>query len=89
VFIVSTHIRLTVLGADGTGKNFAIDTLPSLIRRMFQHTNPVHVLAPTCIADFNIKGEKLHSFFGLDIHDLYRELPTKIRDKMIAKVAEQ
>jgi hypothetical protein len=53
---------------------------------MFQHNNTVHQLAPTCRSAFNVKGEILHSFAGLDFHYLYRELPTKVREKMIAKL---
>jgi len=83
---VFTPLRLTVVGAAGTGKSFVIDTLTSLIRQMFQNNNAVHVLAPTGTAAFNIKGETLHTFAGLDWHDLYKELSDKSKEKMIEKL---
>jgi hypothetical protein len=83
---VFTPLRLTVIGADGTGKSFAIDTLTSLIIKMFEYNNAVHVLPPTGIAGFDIQWETYHSFAGLDVHDLCIESPNKLRNKMIAKL---
>jgi hypothetical protein len=75
--IVFAPLILKVIGAVGTGKSIAIDTITSLIRQMFQRNNAVHVLATTGAAAFNIEGKALYSFAGLVFHDLYREISTK------------
>lgn len=59
-------LRLTVRGAAGTGKSFIISTIVSYLRRMFDDDDVVHVLAPTGIAAFNVLGETLHRFAGID-----------------------
>ena len=58
--------RLTVRGAAGTGKSFIINTIVSYLRRMFDDNDVVHVLAPTGIAAFNVLGETIHRFAGID-----------------------
>jgi hypothetical protein len=59
-------LRLTVRGAAGTGKSFIINTIVSYLRRMFGDNYVVHVLAPTGIAAFNVLGEALRRFSGID-----------------------
>jgi hypothetical protein len=59
-------LRLTMRGASGTWKSYIINTIVSYLRRMFGDNGVVHVLAPTCIAAFNILGETLHIFAGID-----------------------
>jgi pantothenate kinase-related protein Tda10 len=59
-------LRLTVRGADGTGKSFIINTIVSYLHRMFGDNDVVHVLAPTGIAAFNVLGETLHIFARID-----------------------
>jgi pantothenate kinase-related protein Tda10 len=58
--------RVTVRGAAGTGKSFIINTIVSYLRRMFGDNDVVHVLSPTGIAAFNVLGETLHRFAGID-----------------------
>jgi hypothetical protein len=57
---------LTVRGAAGTGKSFIINTIVSYMRHMFDDNDAVHVVAPTGMAAFNVLGETLHRFAGLD-----------------------
>jgi hypothetical protein len=59
-------LRLTVRGAAGTGKIYIINTIVSYLRRMFGDNHVVHVLDPTGIAAFNVLGETLHIFSGID-----------------------
>ena len=53
-------LRLTVAGAGGTGKSVIINTIVTLMRKMFQHDGVVHVAAPTGTAAFNVGGETFH-----------------------------
>jgi hypothetical protein len=59
-------LMLTVRGAADTGKSFIINTIVSYLHRMFGDNDVVHVLAPTVIAAFNVLGETLHRFAGID-----------------------
>jgi hypothetical protein len=59
-------LRLTARGAAGIGKSYTINTIVSYLRRMFGKNDVVHVLAPPCIAAFNVLGEILHRFSGID-----------------------
>jgi hypothetical protein len=59
-------LRLIVRGTAGTGKSYIINTIVSYSRRMFGDNDVVHILAPTCIAAFNVIGETLHRFAGID-----------------------
>jgi hypothetical protein len=74
----------------GTGKSFIINTIGSYLRRIFGDNDVVHVLAPTGIAAFNVLGETLHRFAGIDwknprkgmsnckVQDLQKRLQTTI-----------
>jgi hypothetical protein len=59
-------LRLIVRGAAGTGKSFIINTFVSYMIRMFDDNDVVHDVAPTGIAAFNVLGETIHRFAGLD-----------------------
>jgi hypothetical protein len=59
-------LRLTVRGVAGTVKSYIINTIVSYLRRMFGDNDVAQVLAPTGIADFNVLGETLHRFAGID-----------------------
>jgi predicted GTPase len=54
------------MGATGTGKSYIINTIVSYLRRMFGDNDVVQVLAPTGIAAFNVLGETLHIFSGIE-----------------------
>jgi hypothetical protein len=55
-----------VRGAAGTGKSYIINTIVSYLRGMFGDNDVVHVLSPTVISAFNVLGERLHRFAGID-----------------------
>ena len=53
-------LRLTVLGAAGSGKSMWINTLATLVRKMFQDASTVQIFAPTGAAAFNAGCETIH-----------------------------
>lgn len=53
-------LRMTVMGAGGSGKSVVINTLVTLMRNMFQYDGVVRVAAPTGTAAFNVGGETFH-----------------------------
>ena len=55
-------LRCTLNGQAGTGKSVLINTITSVLRRMFNYNNVVRVTAPTGVAAFNVGGETLHTF---------------------------
>ncbi len=62
-------VRLTIVGAAGTGKSVLINTLVTVLRSMFNDNDVVQVAAPTGTAAFNIGGETLHRLFAITIED--------------------
>ena len=58
-------LRITVTGVAGSGKSTWINTLVTIIRKMFPQDNIVSVFAPTGCAAFNAGGETLHKGFKL------------------------
>jgi hypothetical protein len=64
--IIILPLRLTVRGAAGAGKRFIINNIVSYMIRMFDDDDVVHVVRPTGMAAFNVLGETLHIFAGLD-----------------------
>jgi ATP-dependent exoDNAse (exonuclease V) alpha subunit len=59
-------LRMTVLGQAGTGKSRLINTLVSVIRKMFQSNNSVHVAAPTGVAAHAVGGQTIHRIFSVN-----------------------
>jgi hypothetical protein len=59
-------LRLTVRCTAGTGKSYIINRIVSYLRRMFGDNDVVQVLAPTGITAFNVLGEILNRFSGID-----------------------
>lgn len=53
-------LRMTVAGAGGTGKSVIINTIVTLMRKMFQYDGVVKIAAPTGTAAFNVGGETFH-----------------------------
>jgi GTPase SAR1 family protein len=53
-------LRITVTGVAGSGKSTWINTLVTIIRKMFPQDDIVSVFAPTGCAAFNARGE-IHS----------------------------
>jgi hypothetical protein len=79
-------LRLTVRGAAGTGKRFISNTIVSYMRRMFDDNDVVHVVAPTVMAAFNILGETLHRFAGLDWRNMKKGLTNSTMEKLQNKL---
>jgi hypothetical protein len=68
-FVDFKPLRLTIIGAAGTGKSVLINTLVSVLRKMFDDNDVVQVAAPTGTAAFNVGGETLHRLFAIMIED--------------------
>lgn len=81
--VENTNTNLFITGKAGTGKTTFIKGIQKLIKKKFL------VLAPTGIAAMNVKGQTLHSFFGLPltamgpknwpkVNDDHRDLLSKV-----------
>ena len=81
-------LRMTIIGAAGTGKSVMINTLVTVLRTMFGDNDVVHIAAPTGTAAFNVGGETLHSLFKVPIEDRYgcsRQVSEKARKRLLAR----
>lgn len=58
-------LRMIIQGAGGSGKSVLINTLVTVMRRMFNDNDVVRVVAPTGAAAFNVGGETIHSSFSI------------------------
>jgi hypothetical protein len=58
---------MTVAGGAGTGKSTTINTIVTIVRKMFGYNDAVKVFAPTGSAAFNAGGETIHRGFGVGI----------------------
>lgn len=62
-------LRLTVSGPGGSGKSVLINTIVTIIRKMFQSNDAVKILAPTGCAAANVGGETVHHCIRTGIND--------------------
>jgi hypothetical protein len=76
---------LTVHGAADTGKFLIINTIASYMRRMFDDNVVVHVVPPTGMAVFNVLGETLHRFAGLDWQNMKKGMNNSTMEKLQKK----
>ena len=60
-------LRMTVVGAAGTGKSVLINTLVTVLREMFETNDCVFVGAPTGSAAFKTFGETMHRLFAVPV----------------------
>jgi hypothetical protein len=67
-------LRMTIMGAVGTGKSVLINTLVTVLRVMFDDNDVVHVAAPIGTAAFNMGGETLHRMFSIMVEDNMKNL---------------
>jgi hypothetical protein len=58
-------LRLTMSGAGGSGKSILISTIASVLRKVFERSDAVHVCGPTGSAAFNAGGVTTHRLFGI------------------------
>jgi hypothetical protein len=79
-------LRLTVRGAAGTGKSSIINIIVSYNRCMFDDNDVVHVVAPTGMATFNVLGETLHRFAGLDWQNMKKGMTNITMEKLQKKL---
>lgn len=60
-------LRLTVMGAGGTGKSVVINTILTIMRNIFGRNDVIQCIAPTGTAASNIGGETIHNFLKMKI----------------------
>jgi AAA domain len=63
----NTTLRLTVSGVAGSGKSTWINTLVTMLRKLFSNTDTVGVFGPTGSAAFNAGGETINRGFRVPI----------------------
>ena len=80
-------LRMIVRGAAGTGKSILINTIVTVIRKLFVDNDAAHVMAPTGAAAFNVLGETIHRMLGINIWDADKELSGAAKDRMSGKLA--
>ena len=71
---VFNPLRMIIRGAAGTGKSVLINTIVTVIRKLFMNNDAVHVMAPTGAAMFNVFGETIHRMLGINIWDADKKL---------------
>lgn len=83
-------LRCTIVGQGGTGKTVLLNTLTSVIRRVFLNANVVKVAAPTGVSACNVGGETLHRMTSRGIGKPYKpgSLTTKEREKLLARFCD-
>ena len=82
-----TPLRLTLVGAGGTGKSVLLLTIRSCIRRMFNSNKVCKTAAPTGVAAFNAGGETLQHMTCRGIESNYEpgSMKTEQRKKLLAR----
>lgn len=60
-------LRIIVNGQGGSGKSVVINTIVTIMRKMFDTNDVVKVCAPTGVAAFNVGGETFHHLFKMGI----------------------
>ena len=78
-------LRLTVMGQAGTGKTVLINTLVTVIRKMFGLNNTVHVATPTGSSAFSVQGQTLHRLFQIDIRNPDNEM-SPLQKELLGKL---
>lgn len=82
-------LRLTINGPGGTGKTVVINTIVTLMRKLFNNNDVVKVCAPTGTAAFNAGGETCHHFMenkaGVYQYDPFSMTTTK-KAKLVKKL---
>jgi septin family protein len=60
-------LRIIVNGQGGSGKSVVINTLVTIIRKMFGFNDVVRVIAPTGVAAYKVNGETFHHLFHMGV----------------------
>jgi hypothetical protein len=79
-------LHLTIKGAAGTGNSFIINTIVIYLRRIFDDNDMVHVVASTGMAAFNVLGETLHRFSGLDWKNMKNKMTKRTQEQLQKKL---
>ena len=77
---------MTLCGVAGSGKSTLINTLVTIIRKVTQMTNSVHVCGPTGSAAFNAGGETCHRLFSIQGRLEKSELSAQALKTLITKL---
>jgi hypothetical protein len=67
-------------------KNFIINTIGSYLRQMFEDNDVFHVVAPTRMDAFNVLGETLHRFAGLDWQNMTKYMTKRTQEQQQRKL---
>jgi hypothetical protein len=82
-------MRLTVAGVAGSGKStWTINTLVSLVRKLFNNNSTVGVYGPTGSAAFNAGGETINQGLGVPIPITTLEISSKKHRQLLNKFAD-
>jgi hypothetical protein len=81
-------MRLTVAGVAGSGKSTWINTLVSLVRKLFNNNGTVGVYGPTGSAAFNAGGETINRGLGVPIPITTLEISSSKNRQLMNKFAE-
>ena len=60
-------LRIIINGQGGSGKSVVINTIVTVIRKMFGFNDVVRVVAPTGVAAYNVGGETFHHLFHMGV----------------------
>jgi PIF1-like helicase len=80
-------MRLTVAGVAGSGKSTWINTLVSLVRKLFNNNDTVGVYGPTGSAAFNAGGETINRGLGVPIPITTLEISSTKHRQLLNKFA--
>jgi len=75
-------LRMTVIGAGGTGKSFVINVLRTAIESIFPESVVSHVTAPTGAASYGVGGTTCHSFFKVNIKNTNSDIIGGKKEKL-------
>lgn len=81
-------LRITINGQGGSGKSVVINTIVTILRKMFGYNDVVRVVAPTGVAAYNVNGETFHHLFHMGVSGKeYKanNMPKTTRAKLIEK----
>ena len=77
---------MTLCGVAESGKSTLINTLVTIIRKVTQMTNSVHVCGPSGSAAFNAGGETCHRLFSIQGKLEKSELSAQALKTLITKL---
>ena len=79
--------RITVCGVAGSGKSTWINTLVTILRKMFECKESVFVFGPTGSAAYNAGGETIHRGLGVKVDMKNLEVSEFQRKRLLQKLS--